>query len=232
MTDEAGAVTHEALGPLGIRLRTPRSAAVAGIAFAVLLGASYIMIRASIPADPTADEGWLESNRNVVAFAYSLVPFAGIAFLWFMGVIRDRLGELEDRFFATVLFGSGLLFLAMTFAATAIGGGMLAAYEIEPSGMVDSGLYNFSRSTMYRIANVFAIRMASVFMISVGTIWLRTRTMPRPFTVITYATALVLMVTVSYSVWIVLLFPAWVLIISVYILFGNLRGARSDVSVV
>ena len=217
-------MTDDAVEQLRLRLRTPRSAAVAGVVFAVLLGTSYVMIRVSIPADPTADEEWLENNRSTVTFALSLVPFAGIAFLWFMGVIRDRLGELEDRFFATVLLGSGLLFLAMTFAATAIGGGMLATYEIEPSGMVDSGLYSFGRNTMYRIANVFAIRMASVFMLSLGTIWLRTRTMPRPFAVFTYAVALVLMVSVSYSLWIVLLFPAWVAVISVYILLGNLRG--------
>jgi hypothetical protein len=224
-------VTDDAADLLARRLRTPRSAAVAGVVFAVLLGTSYVLIRLSIPADPTAHEGWLESNRSTVTFALSLVPFAGIAFLWFMGVIRDRLGELEDRFFATVLLGSGLLFLAMTFAATAIGGGMLATYEVEPAGMVESGLYSFSRNTMYRIANVFAIRMASVFMISMGTIWLRTRTMPRSFVVFTYAVALVLMVSVSYSLWIVLLFPAWVAVISIYILLGNLRGdARSRLS--
>ena len=45
-----------------------------------------------------------------------LVPFAGIAFLWFIGVVRDRIGEREDKFFATVFFGSGLLFVAMLFA--------------------------------------------------------------------------------------------------------------------
>jgi hypothetical protein len=163
-------VTEATVEELGRRLRTPRSAAVAGVVFAVLLGTSYVLIRLTIPADPTADEDWLENHRGTVTFALSLVPFAGIAFLWFMGVIRDRLGELEDRFFATVLFGSGLLFLAMTFAATAIGGGMLATYEIEPAGMVESGLYSFSRNTMYRIANVFAIRMASVFMLSVGAV--------------------------------------------------------------
>ena len=219
-------MTDDAADLLARRLRTPRSAAVAGVVFAVLLGTSYVLIRLSIPADPTAEEEWLENHRSTVTFALSLVPFAGIAFLWFMGVIRDRLGELEDRFFATVLLGSGLLFLAMTFAATAIGGGMLATYEVEPAGMVESVLYSFSRNTMYRIANVFAIRMASVFMISMGTIWLRTRTMPRSLAVITYAVALVLMVSVSYSLWIVLLFPAWVAVISVYILSGNLRSGR------
>jgi hypothetical protein len=31
-----------------------------------------------------------------------LAPFSGIAFLWFVAVVRDLIGEREDRFFATV----------------------------------------------------------------------------------------------------------------------------------
>jgi hypothetical protein len=54
------------------------------------------------------------------------VPFAGIAFLWFIGVIRDRLGDHEDRFFASVFLGSGLIFLATVFVAMAIAGALLA----------------------------------------------------------------------------------------------------------
>lgn len=54
------------------------------------------------------------------------MPFAGIAFLWFIGVIRDRLGDHEDRFFASVFLGSGLIFLATVFVAMAIAGALLA----------------------------------------------------------------------------------------------------------
>ena len=73
-------------------------------------------------ADPLEAGAWLKTSSNTVALALNLVPFAGIpnmenaaeaAFLWLIGVLRDRLGELEDRFFATVFLGSGLLFLAM-----------------------------------------------------------------------------------------------------------------------
>lgn len=206
------------------RLRTPRSAAAAGILFALLLGTAYVLLRLGIPADQRADEKWLDANRRTVTFALSLVPFAGIAFLWFIGVVRDRIGDHEDRFFSTVFFGSGLLFLAMTFVAAAVGGGMVATYAVQPAQMIESGLYRFSRDTMYRIANVYAIRMASVFMISLGTIWVRTRTMPKAMAVVTYLGALVLMVSVSFSLWVVLVFPTWVLLVSIYILFGNLRS--------
>ena len=215
-------MTEEAVTAIDLRLRTPRSAAVAGILFAVLLGTSYVLLRLSVPSRGAA-ETWSESKRRTVTFALTLVPFAGIAFLWFIGVVRDRLGDLEDRFFASVFFGSGLLFLAMTFAASAIGGAMVATYAAQPAEMINSGLFLFGRDTMFRIANVYAIKMASVFMISLGTIWVRTRTMPRPLVIVTYVTALTLMVSISLSLWVVLVFPTWVLIVSIYILTGNIR---------
>jgi len=75
----------------------------------VLLIIAYVLIRVSIPADPADGGAWLEERASTVALALSLVPIAGIAFPWFIGVVRDRLGQLEDRFFSSVFFGSGLL---------------------------------------------------------------------------------------------------------------------------
>jgi hypothetical protein len=93
----------EALTDAG--LRTPRAAAVAGVVFSLLTLISFGLLWTAIPADPQASGGWLAANTAEVALA--LIPFAGIAFLWFIGVIRDRLGAREDRFFATVFLGSG-----------------------------------------------------------------------------------------------------------------------------
>src|SRR5271167_1504414 len=104
------------------RLKTPNAAAIAGLLFSLLLMAAFALLRISVPADPQEPGSWLRANSQTVALATNLLPFAGIAFLWFIGVLRDRLGELEDRFFATVFFGSGLLFLAMLFASARGGG--------------------------------------------------------------------------------------------------------------
>lgn len=104
------------------RLRTPRAAAVAGILFAVLFSASMLLIRLVLPeelAGPNAAD-WLEKNTSLITLALTLVPFAGIAFLWFMGVVRSHLGELEDQLFSTVMFGSALLFLGMIFVSAAL----------------------------------------------------------------------------------------------------------------
>ena len=73
------------------------------------------------------------------------VPFSGIAFLWFIGVIRDFIGEQEDKFFATVFLGSGLLFVAMLFVSAAVAGGILASFSAMSSEQV---AVNLSYSTL------------------------------------------------------------------------------------
>ncbi|MDQ7822286.1 MAG: hypothetical protein RDV48_05780 [Candidatus Eremiobacteraeota bacterium] len=72
-----------------------------------------------MPADPLETGAWLLHHWKHVNIAMQLMPVAGIAFLWFIGVIRNRMGAHEDRFFATVFFGSGLLFVAMIFSISA-----------------------------------------------------------------------------------------------------------------
>ena len=202
------------------KLTTPRAAAVAGIVFAVLMGTAYVLARLAVPADAT-ERKWLDERADLVQLGLGLVPFAGIAFLWFIGVIRDRVGALEDRFFSTVLLGSGLLYLAMTFVSVALAGGILTAYEVAPTQAIESGLYDFDRSVVYRTSSVFALRMGAVFMISAGTIWLRTHLL-RPWAVlVTYGLALVQLLGVSYSLWVTLILPAWVLLISLVFLITS-----------
>jgi len=211
------------------RLRTPRAAAVAGIIFAMLFTASIVLIRLAIPADLSASGAWLETEAGRLSLALGLMPFAGIAFLWFVGVVRDRLGAFEDQFFSTVFFGSGLLFLAMTFAASAIAGGILASYAHGTSQYTGSDVYFFGRAVMNQIFNIYALRMAGVFMISLGTIWLRTGVMPRWLSFLTYLVALSLLLIVSLNLWVVLIFPAWVLVISLHILVISLRGEDTSI---
>lgn len=222
MTDTKVSVTRQ-------RLKTPRAAAIAGILFAVLYGISLVLVRVSIPADPMADRStWLETNLKTISLALNLVPYAGIAFLWFIGVIRDRLGEQEDRLFATVFLGSGLLFLALTFAGAALAGGLLSSYMIKQNILIESGVFAYGRAVMYQITNIYAIRMAGVFMISLGTIWLRTGLMHRGWAFLTYTLALVLLLSIGYSLWVTLIFPGWVLAVSVYILILNFRNQHQE----
>lgn len=207
-------------------LTTPRAAAVAGILFAVLYGTSLVLIRLSMPAGSTAgNSDWLDNNARAVDLALNMVPYSGIAFLWFIGVIRDRVGDFEDRFFATVFLGSGLLFLALTFVGAALAGGLLSSYAAQPRTIIESGVLTYGREVMFHMINVYAVRMAGVFMISLGTIWIRTELMHRGWAIVTYALALLLLVSIGYSLWVSLIFPGWVLAVSVYYLL-RIRGGQ------
>jgi hypothetical protein len=207
-------------------LRTPRAAAAAGIVFAVLFATSIVLIRIAIPEDLRETRIALsaQGREELVATALNLVPFSGIAFLWFMGVVRDRLGKLEDQFFSTVFFGSGLLFIGMMFISAAVAGGILRAASLLQGTQLGDDVLTFARATMFTTTNVYATRMAGVFMLSLGTIWIRTRVMPRLFVFLTYGLALVMLVSVNVSLWLILIFPAWVLVISIYILVVSMRG--------
>jgi hypothetical protein len=214
MTDEIMNLTNR-------NLRTPRAAALAGIAFAILLIVSLVLIRISVPERLDDSGVWLVDQAGRISFAIGLIPFAGIAFLWFLGVIRDRLGEFEDRFFSTVFFGSGLLFIAMTFVSAAVAASLMRIYAADPDILIQTPTYAFNRVFMYQITNVYGLRMSGVFMISLGTIWVRTKIMPRYLVFLTYGFALVLLLGVNISLWLSLVFPSWVFVISVVILVLN-----------
>ena len=212
------------------RLRTPRAAAFAGILFAILMGTSYVLLQISIPSGSIDANDWLAEQAGTVSLALTLLPFAGIAYLWFLGVMRDQLGHLEDQFFSTLLFGSGLLYLAMIFASAAIAGGILTVFAFDPELLIDSGIYVFSRGIIYKFNNVYAMRMAGMHMIVLGTIWMRTQVMPRWLALATYTLALVQLVGANFMSSITLVFPASVFIISAYILYLNFRHRKEEVS--
>ncbi len=212
-------------GPLtaGSALRTPRAAAVAGIVFSVLLISALSLLRASVPANPGVAGAWLTDSgkRTAVVIGLNLIPFAGIAFLWFIGVIRDRIGAHEDRFFATVFLGSGLLFVGMLFVAAAVAGGLLA--DISSSGSPGADTLALGRNVTGGLLNVYSMRMAAVFTLTTVTIARRTKIVSRWLTVAGLATAVVLLVGVGISPWVELLFPAWILAVSIDILASGPR---------
>src|SRR5271157_1575133 len=134
------------------------------------------------------------------------------------------LGELEDRFFATVFLGSGLLFIAMVFSAAAAAGGILTVLGSGPENLVQSGAYALGRAEIAQMMHIYAMKMAGVFMITTSTISIQTRVFPHWMAVVGYGLALMLLLSVGTIDWIPLVFPLWVLLISAYILVENLRG--------
>jgi len=204
-------------------LRTPKAAAVAGMLFSVLVIAAFWLMWISVPADPQEPGSWLHRSASTVAVALNLMPFSGIALLWFIAVLRDRLGQREDRFFATVFLGSGLLFLGMLFTAAATAGAILIAFVAEPQQLVNSATYHFARAITYNILNIYMIKMAGVFMFTTSTFAIYTELVPRWLAILGYVLALLLLLGSYYLRWSFLIFPLWVFLVSIYIVVGDLR---------
>jgi hypothetical protein len=204
-------------------LRTPRAAAVAGIIFSVLSITALTLLRLSASASPAVGGVWLtdSGHRAAVAVGLNLVPFAGIAFLWFIGVLRDRIGEREDRFFATVFLGSGLLFVGMLFVAAAVAGAEVAS--VSASAPPGSGTLALSRNVTGGLLNVYSMRMAAVFTLTTVTIARRTQIVARWLTLAGLACAVVLLVGIGISPWVELIFPLWILALSLDILSADFR---------
>jgi hypothetical protein len=215
-------------GAISAGLKAPRAGAIAGILFSILFIVSLVLIRLSVPDSPGDPGTWLSHSAKSIGLALDLLPFAGIAFLWFMGVLRDRMGANEDRFLATVFLGSGLLFLAITFVSSALTGGLMMAYEANPERLMDSGTYTFARAVAYELVNVYALRMAGVFMFSTCTLAIRLRIFPRWMAFLGYLLAIFLLLSIGRFGWAPLVFPLWTLVISVYVLLANF-SARAGV---
>ncbi len=198
--------------------RTRRAAALAGIVFGVLLLTAMTMMRLAL-----ADDGYesLQSDadrRAMIRISLQLVPFAGIAFLWFIGVVREQLGDVEDRLFSTVFTGSGLLFLALLFAGAVTAASMIEMLEGQH---VNGDVWAYGRDTSRGLISVYAMRMAAVFTLSVSTAAMRASAVPRWVSYSGYLVALTLLLGSAEQKWLQMLFPGWVLLLSAIILLTS-----------
>jgi hypothetical protein len=191
------------------------------------LGVILILIHTVIPADPH-DATWLTNatSRREVQVALALVPFCGIFFLWFMGAVRSQMGAAEDRFFATLFLGSGLIFVAMLFVLAAIFGGLISLAGLN-GGTPPLSVWQLGRVTTYNLTNIYAMRMAAVFTIAASTIALRLRFHHRLIAWAGYLIALVLLFGSTAIPWVQLLFPLWVALVSANILIRVYHQSES-----
>jgi hypothetical protein len=221
-----GRVINEA----GAQMRAPWAASVAGLLFAALFTLSLVLMRSSpLNAATDAELGqMMAEGRDQWLFigAMYLAPFAGIMFLWFIAVIRDQIGEREDRFFATVFLGSGLVFVSLLFAASAVAGSIVVGYRYLGMAAPSQQDIAVMRALGYTLLFGFSTRAAAVFLISMGTIGIRSRAFPRWLGLAGYLAGLILLVVVVFFDWIVLILPAWVAVASVFILKRERAGRR------
>jgi hypothetical protein len=217
------------------RLRTVQSAAVAGVVAAV----GWSVVLASMLDAPPLDASDAEINEyylNVTeglaaADGVELLAVATIGFLWFIGVIRNRVGKAEPKLFGTVFLGSGILFAAVLFAGVAA----LAAPAVlatETDRVVDPDVAAMARSMARILLGAVAPRIGSVFVFSFSTLALRTGALPRWVLVVSYLAGTFMFVSVTLATLPLYLFPGWVAFVSVVLLLHppspDLVGEMSD----
>ena len=200
-------------------VRQPKAAAVAGLVFGLILITVLLLLQSVAPQTTSELGSWAtdQSRRDSIVVALALVPFAGIAFLWFIAVVRSELGRLGDRFFETVFLGSGLLFVAMLFAAAAVLSGLLslvdAGFPLAPSAEAEAW------ALASALLGQFGARMAAVFALTVSTAGRRAGTLPRAVALLGYLCGILLLLTPPLPRWAMFLFPIWVITLSLMVLF-------------
>ncbi len=192
----------------------------------MLFGVIVILLRRVVPANPHSAGDWLThaSSRHEIQFALGLVPFCGIFFLWFMGAVRARIGDAEDKFLSTIFLGSGLLFIAMLFAFAALFGALLGVAALH-NGSPPLDIWQLGRETTFNLASIYAVRMGAVFMITASTLAFRLHIHSRVVAGVGYAAALLLLFASTSIPWLQLVFPVWVLLVSINILVLSYRNA-------
>jgi uncharacterized membrane protein len=224
-----------AIAEARVRLRAPWAASIAGLLFAVFFSVGLVLIRNSPLIGSATDSdlarllGQGEDWWLLVGSLY-LLPFSGIMFLWFMAVIRDQIGDREDQFFATVFFGSGLLFVASLFATAAVCGSLVVSFRYLRLGPPTATEVDLVRALAYTLAFAISTRAAAVFLISLGTVGLRSGVFPRWFAFMGYLFGIVLMIIVTIWDWVVLVLPLWVAIVSIFILRRERDRRNADVA--
>ncbi len=217
-------------GMQGKTLQTPRAAGVAGIVAALMLGGVMVLVRIAIPAHSVSMATWIadSSARDALKVALVLLPFGAISFLWFMGVLRAYIGDKEDKFFATVLLGSGLLFVAVILVYGAVSSAFLATVDAAPPPSTQEPFWQYGRHLTVSLLSDYGSRMAGVFTLTATTIGTRLGILPRWLSLLGYLVGLVLLLVVSSFLGSEIVFPCWVLVIGIFLLSVRPRNAEAD----
>ena len=158
-----------------------------------------------------------KANQRSIAVGLNLMAIGMIAFLWFVAVIRRRVGERENKFFGTVFLGSALL-LAGTrmIAGILLSTPTMSAYLLGVVPDADSvALWQASGLTL---ATVVGTRLEAVFIISTTTVGRLSGALPKWVLWLGYLAGAVLLFAPLSRTLLIWLFPTWVIVVSASLL--------------
>jgi hypothetical protein len=223
-------VRHATIDGVRRALTSVEAAALSGLAAAVLLSLSvYLLARQPGVGPGSADLSWYADpdHRFIVFVGLNLAPLGIAAFLWFMAVIRRRLGEREDQFFSTVFLGSGIAFALLTIAAATCAAAPTFVVHFGERRDLDESTVALAHGLWFGFWNVSASRLVGIFMAATSTIGLRFGALPPWLGRLGLALGALLGITGAFAGPLDFLFPAWLVVVSVTLLVTHRRSART-----
>jgi hypothetical protein len=202
-----------------LRTAAMRAAAMGMVHSILFLAALGLMSTVPGPASPNAEivEFYSSENRRrVVLVGLYLMPLAGVAFMWFIVSLRTWISANSPReniLYSNMQLVSGIIFTALFFASAAATSITAASVQYSDSG-IDPVVARQFPEYGNALLLVFAIRMAAIFVFSTTAIGRSTGILPRWFLWVGYVVGIFLLLSVTFSWWLVLVFPSWVLVLS------------------
>lgn len=203
------------------RGRSQRKAAyitiAVGAAHAVLFLVSFWLL-SHLPGPGASDAQFVDfyrsdnQRRPILAGLY-LMPFAGIAFIWFFVALRTLAASHltgQDALLSNVQHVSGVLYVALFFAAAAADAVLPAGVQfddLQASTALARVFPEFGSVLFF----VFAMRMAGMFVFTTSNIARSAANVPRWFVYLGYLVGLFLLLSATFSPFLVVVFPVWLL---------------------
>jgi hypothetical protein len=196
-----------------------------GIAHAVLFLLAFWLM-SDVPGAKASNEEIAEfygsdDKRRVILVGLYIMPFAGIAFVWFIVALRMWISfsvRRENALLSNIQLVSGIIFVALFFAAAAASSVLAASVEFADSTIdpvVAREFPQYGNSLLF----VFGMRMAAMFVFTTSNMGRASGFLPRWFAYLGFAVGLFLLLSATFSVWLVLVFPVWVLMLSGFLLY-------------
>jgi hypothetical protein len=165
------------------------------------------------------------SGSDLVTVGLYLVPFAGIAFLWFAASTRMLIAA--DRVQRTLQLASGTAFVCLLFAGTAVVGAIALLTEFSDNPLPPPDVARALTSAGYGMVFVYGVRAAGMFLLTTVTLARRAGLVPTWFAVLSYLAGVFLLVTTTFHPAVLLVFPIWVAAVSVLAIAGARRREAS-----
>lgn len=217
----------------GVRraLSSVESAALSGLGAAALLSLSvYLLGRQPGVRSSTENLTWYADagNRSTVFLGLNLAALGVVAFVWFMAVIRRRLGEREDQLIATVFMSSGIAFGLLTITAAVCAAAPTLVVHFGDATSLDESTVALAHGLWFGMWGVGASRMAGVFMAATSTIGMRFGALPRWLSRLGFVLGALLGLTGAFAGPLDFLFAAWLTVVSITLLLT--RRTRREAS--